>query len=166
MSRPSFSRLLPVLVLVSAFASGCAQTSAAPAQSSQVSTDNFSKAKAAGIRPVAVGEFRSPKDSRPAEARHLKDTLATELSGAGLLDPASGAVVEGELVSADLGSTSGSVAARFIVTTGGRVVYDKELRASSTWRADANVPREQGLVYSKLVGQLFTDPMFRNAVPR
>ena len=165
MSRPPFLRLIPVLVLAAAALGGCVQT-AVPAESAQVTTDNFSKAKAAGIRPLAVGDFRSPKDSRPAEARHLKDTLATELSGAGLLDPASGYVVEGELVSADLGKTSGSVAARFIVTTSGRVVYDKELRASSTWRADANVPREQGLVYSKVVGLLFTDPMFRNAVPR
>jgi hypothetical protein len=165
MSRLPFPRLFPVLVLAAAALAGCAQP-AVPTESAQVTTDNFSKAKAAGIRPVAVGEFRSVKDSKPAEARHLKDTLSTELSGAGLLDPASGAVVEGELVSAELGSTSGTVAARFIVTTGGRVVYDKELRSSSTWRADANVPREQGLVYSKLVGQLFTDPMFRNAVPR
>lgn len=165
MSRRPFPRLIPLLVLAAAALGGCAQT-AVPAESAQVTTDNFSKAKAAGIRPVAVGEFRSVKDSRPAEARHLKDTLSTELSGAGLLDAGSGAVVEGELISAELGKTSGNVAARFIVTSGGRVVYDKELRAASTWRADANVPREQGLVYSKVVGMLLTDPMFRNAVPR
>ena len=131
------------------------------------STDNFQKAKAAGIRPLAVGEFGSDQDSRPVEARYLKDTLSTELQGAGLLDPAAGAVVEGKLLSADLGGRQGSVGARFTVTlVGGRVVYDRDLRVTSTWDAAANVSKEHSAVYRKLVGALFTDPAFKNAVAR
>jgi len=166
MTDISLPRLVPALVLaVAALVVGCAQP---PLDSSQNNTtDNFSKLKAAGIRPVAVGEFTSDKDSLPVEARYLKDTLVTELQGAGMFDAGSGALIEGRMIAADMGRTGGSVAARFIVTVpGGRVVYDRELRTSNTWGSNANATREQGYLYSKLVGLLFTDPGFRNAVPR
>jgi outer membrane lipoprotein SlyB len=165
MTQTLLPRLVPALVLAAAaLVAGCAQT---PLDSTTTTVDNFSKIKAAGIRPVAVGDFQSVNDKRPTEARFLKDTLTTELQGAGMFDANAGASIQGTLVDADMGKTSGSVAARFIVTVaGGRVVYDRELRTSSTWGANANVTREQGNVYSKLVGLLFTDPGFRNAVPR
>lgn len=170
MSLLSLSRspaqLASIVVLgAAALLGGCAEPG--PLDSSQTTVDNYSKVKAAGIRPVAVGEFSSNEDKQPTEARYLKDTLTTELQGAGMLDPASGALIQGQLVTADFGRSGGQVSARFIVTVaGGRVVYDRELRTSGSWGSNANVNRERGALYSKLVGLLFTDPGFRNAVPR
>ncbi len=160
-------RLLPALALVAAVAlTGCGHR-ARSLDSPQSSTDNFQKAQAAGIRPVAVGEFGSERNSRPVEARYLKDTLSTELQGAGLLDPASSAVVEGKLLSVELGGNRAVAAARFTITlAGGRVVYDRDLRVTHTWSSGANMAREHRAVYSKLVGALFTDPAFKNAVAR
>jgi hypothetical protein len=163
---PSSSRprsLLLAACLAGALA-GCAHKVAL--DSAQSSTDNFQKAKAAGIRPVAVGDFTAP-GSNQTEAQYLKDTLVVELQGAGLIDPASGSVVQASQVDAKLGRNQGNVVARFTVTQAdGRVVYDRELRASSTWPAGADVAKERAAVYRKLVGVLLTDPGFRNAVPR
>lgn len=166
MPRLPFAGLVPPAALaLAALLGGCAQSPALP--SSQSTTDNFQKARAAGIRPVAVGDFSARADDRAVEARYLRDTLVTELQGAGVFDAASGAVVQGQLVDASFQRQAGSVAARFTVTVaGGRVVYDRELRANSTWDAGADTARERSAVYSKLVGLLFSDPGFRNAVPR
>jgi hypothetical protein len=134
--------------------------------SAQSSTDNFQKAKAAGIRPVAVGEF-SAENNLTQQAQYLKDNLIVELQGAGLLDPGATSVVQGKLVDAQLGSTEGTVTARFTITqSSGRVVYDRELRTSSQWAPNANVAKEHEAVYRKLVGVLFSDPGFKNAIPR
>lgn len=163
MSRTTFAGLF-VASLATIFASGCAQP--ITLDSAQSTPDNFARAKAAGIRPVAVGSFRSSSDTRSVEARYLKDTLAVELQGAGMFDPASSAVVDGELISTHMDKTGGRLAARFVVTLGGRVVFDRELRITSTWQGDADVKREQGAIFNKLVGMLLTDPGFSNAVPR
>ncbi|MEY4561499.1 MAG: hypothetical protein RLZZ618_776 [Pseudomonadota bacterium] len=165
-NRPS-SRLLTVLVLAAAAALAGCQHRAATINSPESSTDNFQKAKAAGVRPLAVGEFNSKGDRRDVEARYLKDTLSTELSGAGLLDPASNAVVEGELISVSIGGSGGNATARFIITlSNGRVVYDRELRTTVQWSGGGAVANQRREIYQKLVGQLFTDPSFKNAVPR
>jgi hypothetical protein len=166
MTDISLPRLLPALVLaVAALAAGCSHQQ--PLDSSENTTDNFSKLKAAGIRPVAVGEFTADRHGLLDEARFLKDTLVTELQGAGMFDAGSGASIRGKMISSEMGGRSGSVAARFIVILpDGRIVYDRELHTSNTWGRNANVTHERGYLYSKLVGLLFTDPGFRNAVPR
>lgn len=165
MLNAPFSRLLPALLIAVALV-GCGHRPRG-LDSPESSTDNFQKAKAAGIRPVAVGDFSSDRDRHPVEARYLQDTLSTELQGAGLLDPAAGVVVHGKLLSAELGGHQGSVAARFTVTMAdGRLVYDRDLRVSSNWGSGAKVPKEHSAVYRKLVGALFTDPAFKNAVSR
>jgi len=164
MRHPAPSRPLCVLLAACCVAvlAGCAHRQVA-LDSPQSSTDNFQKAKAAGIRPVAVGDF----DGQDGEAQYLKDTLVVELQGAGLLDPASDAVIQGRLVEARMGRHQGSVVARFTVTqSDGRVLYDRELRTSATWGAGANAARERAGVYRKLVGVLLGDPGFKNAVPR
>ena len=165
MSR-SLLRLVPALLTAAVFAVGCAQTTTSTLDTAQATPDNFSRAKAAGIRPVAIGNFTSAQDKFPAEARYLRDTLDVELQGAGLVNPSSTAVIDGQLVVSDLGATAASVGARFTVTVSGRVVYDRELRTSSTWDKSANAGRQQGAVYNKLVGVLLADPGFKNAVPR
>ena len=164
LSRPVF-RLLPALLIASvAVLAGCIHHERV-LDSAESSTDNFQKAKAAGIRPVAVGDFTS--DTLSDETQYLKDSLVVELQGAGMLDPASGSVIQGQVTDVQMGRTRANITARFTITqAGGRVVYDRELRASSTWPANANVAKAQSAVYRKLIGVLFTDPGFKNAVPR
>ena len=166
MTAISLSRLAPALVLALAtLVAGCSHPKRL--ESSQNTTDNFSKLKAAGIRPVAVGQFTPERGGLSVEARFLRDTLITELQGAGMFDAGSGASIQGKMISAEMGGSGGTVAARFTVTlAGGQVVYDRELRTSNTWGRQADVMNERVNLYSKLVGLLFTDPGFRNAVPR
>ena len=167
MNAISLPRLMPALVLaVATLVAGCSHPTRR-LDSSENTTDNFSKLKAAGIRPVAVGTFGPERHGLSVEARFLRDTLITELQGAGMFDAGSGASITGRMISAELGGSGGSVAARFTVTLAdGRVVYDRELRTSNTWGRNADVTNERINLYSKLVGLLFTDPGFRNAVPR
>jgi hypothetical protein len=184
---------LLTLVAAVALLTGCAQIQlGAPAPS----VDNIQKAKAAGMAPVAVGEFglaagrdkamdagismRSNTVSSPIQgsfAQYLKENLSTELRGAGLLDPASKTVISGKLTEsvADASSSQGkgSLAAQFTVVRDGRNVYDKELRATSTWESSfvgaiaipAAVSQYTAL-YRSLIGQLLDDPAFRSAVKR
>ena len=167
MSRSFLLRGLPALLTSVLLAAGCAQAPTASFDSAQSTTDNFTRAKAAGIRPVAIGEFTGAEEGqRLAEARYLRDTLAVELQGAGLVDASSNAVIAGRVVSADFGARDGSVAARFIVTVAGIVAYDRELRTSATWDASADASRQRGRVYNKLVGVLLADPGFKNALRR
>lgn len=158
--------------------------------------DNIQKAKASGIAPVAVGAFTlaagkpasmdqsvtartnaifSPFDN--SFAKYLKENLSADLRAAGLLEPASAIVVEGQLtdsqLDAGLGQASGSVAARFTVARGGAKVYERELRASATWESPFvgayAVPaavNEYALLYRKLVTALLDDPAFRIAAKR
>jgi hypothetical protein len=165
MSR-SLLRLVPALLTAAVLAAGCAQPATSTFASAQSTPDNFSRAKAAGIRPVAIGTFTSAQDKLPTEARYLRDTLDVELQGAGLVNPSSTAVIDGQVTAAEFAATTGTVAARFTVTVSGRVVYDRELRTGSTWDKSADAGRQQGAVYNKLVGVLLADPGFKNAVPR
>ena len=160
------------------------------------SIDNIQKAKNSGVAPVAVGAFSlapgkpagmdqsvtartnaifSPYDS--SFAKYLKENLATDLRAAGLLDPASGVVIEGQLTDSQLdapvGQATGSVAARFMVKRGGTRVYDRELRASSSWESPFvgayAVPaavNEYALLYRKLVTLLLDDPAFVSAAKK
>src|SRR4051812_48024681 len=98
--------LLAALVLA-----GCARTPLGPPAAGM---DALVALRASGIAPVALGEFRLAP-GRPASmdqsiraranvflppvggsfAVYLGDTLAAQLRGAGLLDPAASVVVEG-----------------------------------------------------------------------
>lgn len=181
-----------VLALLSTL-TGCAQMQlGAPVPG----IDNIQKAKGAGIAPVSLGAFSlaagkpaamdqsvtartnrifSPYDS--SFAKYLKESLATELRAAGLLDETSMIVIEGQLTDSQLdaavGVATGSVAARIKVTRAGEQVYDRELRASGSWESPFvgayAVPAavgEYALLYRKLVSQLLDDPAFRQAAKR
>jgi hypothetical protein len=160
------------------------------------SIDNIQSARASGIAPVALGSFSLAPGKSPSVdqyvtartntfyapdggsfARYLRATLATDLAAAGLLDPASGTVIEGLLTDSQLdvpsGQARGSVAARFIVTRGGAKVYDRELRANAQWTAPfigiEAVPaamNHYGLLYRQLLAALLEDPAFRAAAKR
>ena len=188
------TRLLScALVAAAALLTGCAQI---PLGAPAVSVDNIQKAKAADMTPVAVGEFglaagkdkaidagismRSNSISSPIQgsfAQYLKENLAVELRGAGLLDPASKTVISGKLTDsmADAASSQGkgSLGAQFTVMRDGRKVYDKELRVSSTWESSfvgaIAIPaavNQYTTLYRTLIGKLLDDPDFRSAVKR
>lgn len=185
---PGWSAVFALLLL-----SGCAQLRlGAPIPS----IDNIQAARTSGITTVALGRFALAPGMSPSVdqyvtvrtntlfapdgssfARYLRATLATDLEGAGLLDPASGTVIEGLLTDSRLdvpsGQARGSVAARFIVTRGGSKVYDKELRANAQWTAPfiavEAVPtamNQYSLLYRKLLALLLEDPEFRAAARR
>lgn len=186
------STVIAGLVIASTL-TGCAQIQlGAPVPS----IENIQRAKAAGIVPVALGDFKlSP--GRPLDldqkvsvrsnsvfspygssfARYLKETLATDLAAAGLLDPTSRSVIEAFLVDSQLdvptGQAKGLVAARFVVNREGVKVYDKELSASASWQAPfvgvEAIPaaiNEYGLLYRQLLTKLLQDDAFKSALKR
>lgn len=172
---------------------GCAM---APLGAPVPSMDNIGKLRAAALPPVAVGAF-SLAAGRPAAmdqkitirtnvlyspyrssfAAYLKESLATDLRAAGALDPAASTVVSGELTDSRIEVPSGpafaTVAARFVVTRGGRQLYARELRARSDWNAGfigaEAVPmalNHYTLLYRQLTSRLIDDPEFQAAVKR
>lgn len=173
--------------------SGCAL---APLGAPIPSVENIGKARAAGLPPMALGTFtlapgqpadmdqkisiRSNKLYSPygsSFAAYLKQSLASDLHAAGLLDPAAPVVIAGQLtdsrIEVPVGPASATVAARFSVTRSGQVVYAKELRARAAWEAGfvgaQAVPEalnryEQ--LYRQLTAMLLGDPEFQVAVKR
>lgn len=188
-------RRLPLLAAAAflVLLTGCAQLRlGAPV----AGIDNIQKAKSSGIAPVSLGAFTlaagkpagmdlsvtartnsifSPYDS--SFAKYLKENLSADLRAAGLLEPGSTTVVEGQLTDSQLdaavGQAKGSVAARFTVTRAGAKVYDRELRASASWESPFvgayAVPaavNEYALLYRKLVAALLDDPAFQGAAKK
>lgn len=172
---------------------GCAHLVMAPPVAAIKTIGN---ARAAGLPPMALGEFRPAPGLPPSVdqrisirtntffspygssfASYLKESLATDLRAAGLLDPASGIVIRGELTDSRIdvpnGPATATVAARFVVTRSGVAVYDKVLRVNATWNApfigiEAVAPalnRYQQL-YRELNAALLGDPAFQAAVKR
>ncbi|MDR0702589.1 MAG: hypothetical protein LBF61_09335 [Azoarcus sp.] len=187
------SRFVPLLATLAI--TGCANvvvdtTGASPA--------TLEKLRAANVVPVQVGAFQlapgkppaidtksaSLRGSRmrPAKgswAQLLKDTLVVELTAAGLYDPSSRFVIEGQLtaskIDAPIKASTGTarLAARFIVTNDGRVEYDKELAVDTSWESSffgaIAIPRamnQYSALYTKLVARLFDDPDFQRALAK
>lgn len=153
--------------------------------------------RAANLAPAAVGEFKLAA-GKPAEldfemqgglrganieapgrsfSRHLGQVLKAELHSAGLLDPQSDAVIEGQLteskVDAAIGTGTARLAARFQVRRAGGTVFDKEVSASDSWDSSfvgaIAVPRaveHYGALYRSLVLELAKDADFRRALAR
>ena len=171
---------------------GCATPMGAP----QASIDNTTRLRGAGLAPAALGSFTlAPGQSASMDqsvglrgsqvhspydrsfAQYLKETLRVELDAAGLLDPASQAVISGTLTESDadaaIGTGTAKLAARFVVKRGQAVAYDRTLRADASWESSfvgaVAIPlaagQYQGL-YRKLAGQLFEDPEFRKALAK
>lgn len=152
--------------------------------------------RAANLVPAGVGVFQlAPgKDPTldtalpglrgstlaPAKGRWsqlLKDTLVAELSSAGLYNPASAWVIEGQLtdsrVDAAFGTGTGRLAAQFTVKRGGQVVFNKHMAIDATWESSfvgaVAIPEAMnryGAMYKQLVAQLVADPDFRRALAR
>jgi hypothetical protein len=180
-----------LLVAVLLAAGGCtASRLAAP----QPTFSALQAVRAADIPAVAVGRFAPAPGLAPGRdrsimiraaalrppqgtsfAEYLGETLRTELTSAGRLDPASAITVSGLLtenrVDSGFGRGRGVLAAEFIVARGGREVWRKTLQVERQWessvlgavaylRADQNY----GALYQMLVEALFADPDFRRAV--
>lgn len=181
------------LVLASAVVlqlAGCATPMGAP----QASIDTTTKLRGAGLAPASLGSFTlAPGQSASLDqgvslrgsqvhspyngsfAQYLKETLRVELDAAGLLNPASATVISGTLTESDadaaIGQGTAKLAARFVVTRGQAVAYDRTLRADANWESSfvgaVAIPlaagQYQGL-YRRLAGQLFEDPEFVKAM--
>jgi hypothetical protein len=124
---------------------------------------------------VRAGRFTPPKGV--GWSGWLHDSFAAQLGAVGRLDPGSPIHIGATLVenrSGD-GFTDGRavLAARFIVTRDGVVVYDRVQRADIDWRnsfigilAYEAAYRHYTALYPKLLETLFADPDFRAAVRR
>lgn len=149
---------------------------AAKAAPSQVGTFKLAAGKPAGM-DTELGGLRgsSMQPSAGTFSGQLRDELAAELKGAGLLDATSPVVIEGELtdsrVDAAIGTGTGRLAARFVVKRNGQKVFDKELAAESSWESSfvgaTAIPlaiNQYGALYKTLIGKLLDDAEFRAAV--
>lgn len=172
------------------FSTGCAQIPlATPAPKAAI----VEKARAARLIPVNVGSFkadpklgadndrgisvRSNTISSPIEvsfAQYLRETLMVDLKASGIYDANSPTILSGLLTesSLDVGIDTGqsNLGARFVLTNGGRILYDKELKASANWPSSfvGVIAIPQGInqytdLYHQLVGQLFDDPDYQKA---
>ena len=98
-----------------------------------------------------------------------------KLSAAGLLDPKSRFVIEGQLtdsmVDAAMSTGKGRLAARIQVKRDGQTVFDKEIVAEATWEysfvgaiALPAAINQYTALYKTLAGKLFDDADFRRAL--
>lgn len=171
---------------------GCAMPMAAP----QATIQNTAKLRTAPLAPASLGSFTLAA-GQPADmdkgvslrgsqvqstyngslAQYLKETLRVELDAAGLLDPASQTVISGTLTESDadaaIGTGTAKLGARFVVTQGQAVKYDRTLHADARWESSfvgaVAIPMAAGEyqgLYRKLTGQLFDDPAFREALAK
>lgn len=185
------NRLLPLLLALSA--AGCANVQLSASGATPATVERL---RTAQLAPAQVGAFRlAPgKDASmdlslsglrgntltPAKgswSQLLKDTLVVELTAAGLYNPNSGLVIEGQLteskVDAAIGTGTGRLAARFTVAKQGLVVLDKELSVDARWDSSflgaVAIPEamnQYGALYKTLVARLVDDPDFRRALAR
>lgn len=171
--------------------SACVTAKLPPPSASAANVEKLKTAKAA---PAQLGSFKlaagkpasmdtslgglrgsSMEPAAGTFSGQLRDELAAELKAAGLLDPASTLVIEGELtdsrVDAAIGTGTGRLAARFIVKRAGQKVFDKELAAEASWESSfvgaIAIPaaiNQYGALYKSLVGKLLDDAEFRAAI--
>ena len=155
--------------------------------------ENTAKLRGAKMAPANVGSFtadtakvgndtsvgirggNSIEAPGGSFAKHLGETLKAELQSAGLFDAASSNVVTGTLTSSVLNTgmatADGKLGARFVVTRGGAIKYDRELSVDSTWESSfiggVAIPlaanNYEGL-YRKLITKLVDDGDFRSAL--
>jgi len=158
------------------------------------SATNLEKIRQSKLGPTQVGEFKlaagkpaamdmavgglrgsTISASAGSYSKQLREELIAELKGAGLLDPASPVLIEGELtdsmLDAAIGTGKGRLAARFKVRRNGDTVFDKELTAEASWDSSfmgaVAIPaaiNHYGALYKTLIGKLVEDTEFRVAV--
>ncbi len=188
-SRALCQRL--ALAALLAVLTGCASVTMPAAAPSAA---NAEKLRATKLAPAQMGSFKlaagKPADMdttlgglrgssvSPANgsfAGQLRDEIASELAAAGLLDPKSGIVIEGQLtdsmVDAGMSTGKGRLAAKIQVKRGGQTLFDKEVVAEATWESSfvgaIALPaaiNQYGALYKTLAGKLFDDADFKRAL--
>lgn len=179
------------LAAMLAVLSGCA---AVKMPAPTPSAANVEKLRSAKLAPAQVGTFKLAA-GKPADmdttlgglrgstlsptngsfAGQLRDELAAELTAAGLLDPKSDIVIEGQLtdsmVDAAIGTGKGRLAAKIQIKRGTATVFDKEVVAEASWESSfvgaVALPaaiNQYGALYKTLVGKLFDDADFKRAL--
>lgn len=191
MTNALMIRLLPLLPALLLAACANVQLGASGATPATVE-----RLRAAQLAPAQVGVFRLAPGKEasmdttlpglrgntlsPAKgswSQLLKDTLVVELTAAGLYDPASRFVIEGQLtdsrIDAAIGTGTGRLSARFTVANQGRVVYDKDLAVDARWDSSfvgaiaiPEAMNQYGALHKALVAKLVDDPDFRRALAR
>ncbi|MFC5430430.1 hypothetical protein ACFPTO_16695 [Paraburkholderia denitrificans] len=175
--------LVPVVLLTA-----CAVV--APPYSPDV--DNIQSLKSATTAHAKIGAFESHADIRnpypvPLRANvmkspvggsfgaYLADAMTRELVMVGKLDPQSDVEIKATLlendVSAGVVTGTANLSARFIVLRAGTVRYDQVKSAHTQWdsafAAMIAVPKareEYPLAVQKLLGELYADPAFLDAI--
>ncbi len=166
-----------------------------PLATYQPTLENTQLARQLATPGLAVGEFKLANGLQPTVDRtvsvrgsstnapgngsfstYLKESLITELKSGGKYTPDANTVVTGELVESELNGGladkgNAVLAARFLVTRSGSIVYDKVVRATHEWETSfmgaVAIPRafnEYNGMYPRLVSKLLADEQFRAAV--
>lgn len=180
--------LYSMTLVVAALTSGCSMV--APRYSP--SLENVQQLKDAGVQTAKIGAFEStpgkgnPKSislrgssmSSPYDGsygQYLAEALKQELSLAGKLAADADIEVTGALQKNDIdtaiGTASGDIAARFVVTRGGTVRYDQVKTVRDEWESSfvgaVAIPRAQQrypVMVQKLLAALYADPAFMQAL--
>ena len=181
--------LILIALGLTTLTSGCALV----APHYNASLENVQRLKDAGMQPAKVGNFTSAPDKANANpisirgsslnspyegsyAKYLAQALEQELSLAGKLAPDaqmefSGALLKNDISVPPMGSASGDLAARFVITRGGQTRYDQVKSIHDEWDSSfvgaVAIPRAQErypTMVQKLLSALFTDPAFLQAV--
>ncbi|MBN3856225.1 MULTISPECIES: hypothetical protein [unclassified Paraburkholderia] len=156
------------------------------------SVENIQSLKTAAPVQARIGDFSSQDGSNnhyPVQLRadrmrspvgnsfaaYLSNAVAQELTIAGALSPNASVELDGVLlennVDVGVGTGVGTISARFIVKRDGTVRYEQVKSARGEWdssfAAMIAVPRatqQYPLVVQKLLGELYADPAFINAI--
>ncbi len=165
-----------------------------PAPPYAVSIPNVQALKSASTSGVAVGEFGAQGSAANNEtisirgnplvaaqgtfSKYLQNAVIQELTEARLLDPKSSVQITAVLIKNDISAAgfitaSAEIEAKFSVTNGGKVTFDKLIRATIEW--DSNflgaiaIPRAQqnypNLV-TALLKELYADKDFVAALKK
>jgi hypothetical protein len=109
-------------------------------------------------------------------AEHLAEALRADLAAAGKLDPKAPKIINAvmtvnRLDASGVSVATAEVAARFTVSEGSRVLYEKHHEAKHEWEssfmgalAAMNAIQHYNVTLQKLVGRLFSDAAFKQAL--
>lgn len=181
---------ITILAAASLLASACASTQMAP---QAASFDSIQQINMPDMPAMGLGAFglapglpagldksitiRASTLKAPGGtfSGYLRQTLETQLTSAGKLNPSSDVSITAELtkseVKTSLPNGTATIAAHFHVAKAGTPVFDRELSASDEWPSSfiGAIAIPQGMdrytaLYPKLVTTLLSDAEFRKAV--
>jgi len=125
---------------------------------------------------IRGGSYVSPYSE--SYVKYLQEALRQELDDARLINPAAtveigGVLLRNELNAAGFSTADAQIEARFTVTRGGKVVYDKVHSAKYEWESSfvgaIAIPRAQQnypIVVQKLLTALYSDLAFLTAIKK